>query len=391
MTGRHSVRPTVRVLAVAFGAFVMIGVATSALGVAWPSIRDHFSRSVADLGILIASGSIGFITASSLYGRLHLRAGTGRLLIGGSIGVLVGLAGIAVAPSWGWIVATSLVLGFGSGLVDTGLNAHAALAFDLRSMNLLHGCFGLGSTLGPVVMTLSLTASGAWRAGYWALAIAQVGAVVAIWLRRGDWSEGETDLSATAMAPRRRRLRLALMLGLFFIYTGVEVGTGQWAFTLLTEGRGLGTAAAGAWVAAFWGGLTVGRFVFGFSGARIGRRRLLAGSMAVTSIGLGVLWIDPAGLGAVGLPITGLGLAAIFPALVSLTPTRIGRDRSTTTVGYQLAAATLGVAVIPWLLGVVAESRGLEALAPGLFLLAVLMAVVYLVGEREARAHYQAV
>ena len=380
-----------RVLAVAFGAFVMIGVATSVLGVAWPSIRDHFSRSVADLGILIASGSIGFITASSLYGRLHLRAGTGRLLIGGSIGVLVGLAGIAVAPSWGWIVATSLVLGFGSGLVDTGLNAHAALAFDLRSMNLLHGCFGLGSTLGPVVMTLSLTASGAWRAGYWALAIAQVGAVVAIWLRRGDWPEGETDLSATAMAPRRRRLRLALMLGLFFIYTGVEVGTGQWAFTLLTEGRGASTAVAGAWVAAFWGGLTVGRFVFGFSGARIGRRRLLAGSMAVTSIGLGVLWIDPAGLGAVGLPITGLGLAAIFPALVSLTPTRIGRDRSTTTVGYQLAAATLGVAVIPWVLGVVAESRGLEALAPGLFLLAVLMAVVYLVGEREARAHYQAV
>jgi len=193
-----------RVLAVAFVAFVMIGVATSVLGVAWPSIRDHFSRSVADLGILIASGSIGFITASSLYGRLHLRAGTGRLLIGGSIGVLVGLAGIAVAPSWGWIVATSLVLGFGSGLVDTGLNAHAALAFDLRSMNLLHGCFGLGSTLGPVVMTLSLTASGAWRAGYWALAIAQVGAVMAIWLRRGDWSEGETDLSATPLAPTRR-------------------------------------------------------------------------------------------------------------------------------------------------------------------------------------------
>jgi fucose permease len=391
VTGLQPLRPTARVLAVAFAAFVMIGAATSVLGVAWPSIRDHFSRSVADLGFLIASGSVGFITASSLYGRLHERAGTGRLLIGGSVGLLVGLTGIAVAPSWGWIVATALVLGFGSGLVDTGLNAHAALAFDLRSMNLLHGCFGIGSTLGPMVMTLSLSATGAWRAGYWALAIVQVGAVAAIWLRRGEWSDGEADLSSKAMAARRRRLRLALMLGLFFLYTGVEVGTGQWAFTLLTEGRGVGTTAAGAWVAAFWGGLTVGRFVFGFAGGQIGRGRVLAGSMAVTLIGLGVLWIDPAGLGAIGLPITGLGLAAIFPGLVSLTPARIGRDRSTTTVGYQLAAATLGVAIVPWVLGVVAESRGLEALAPGLFLVAVLMAVVYLIGEGEAGAEYQAV
>jgi fucose permease len=218
-----------------------------------------------------------------------------------------------------------------------------------------------------------------------------VGAVVAIWSRRAAWAEGETGLTAVQVTGRRRLLRVVFMLVLFFLYTGVEVGTGQWAFTLLNEGRGVSTAAAGAWVAAYWGGLTFGRFFFGFAGDRFAPGRLLAGSMAVALVGLAVLWLAPGGAGVLGLPLTGLGLAAIFPALVSVTPSRIGRDRSTTTVGYQLAAATLGVASVPWLLGLVAEARGLQALGPGLFLLGVLMTIVYVISAVEARDPNQTV
>jgi fucose permease len=376
-------RPAARVLLVALAAFIVLGAANSIVGVAWPSIQGHFERVVSDLGVLIACGSAGFIAASLFYGRLHQFAGTGRLLVAGSTLIVVGLTGLGVAPSWLVVIVSSLVLGLGSGLVDTGLNAHAALAFDLRSMNLLHGCFGLGSTLGPIVMTLSLTTSGSWRAGYGLLAVSQIVAVAFIWSRRDSWSAGEASSTVRVAVPSR--LRLALMLALFFLYTGVEVGAGQWAFTLLSEGRGLSTAAAGGWVAAYWGGLTLGRFVFGFVGDRIGEGRLLSGSMVVALLGLGVLWLDPAGLGAVGLPIAGIGLAAIFPTLVSVTPARLGSDRSTRTVGYQLASATVGVATIPWLLGLAAEERGLDVLAPGIFLFASLMVVVYLVGARERR------
>lgn len=170
---------------------------------------------------------------------------------------------------------------------------------------------------------------------------------------------------------------------LFFLYTGVEVGTGQWAFTLLTESRGLGTTAAGTWVAIYWGGLTLGRFGFGVVGERLAPSRILGGSMLVSLLGLGLLWSDPIGIGAVGLPIAGLGFAAVFPTLVSLTPARIGRLRSTRSMGSQLAAANLGAAGVPWLLGLVAEDHGLESLGAGLFATAVLLTVVNLASDRK--------
>ena len=39
---------------------------------------------------------------------------------------------------------------------------------------------------------------------------------------------------------------------IFFVYTGVELTAGQWAFALLTEARGLSTASAGFWAGLFW-------------------------------------------------------------------------------------------------------------------------------------------
>lgn len=376
-------RPPTPLLVVALGIFVLLGALTSVLGVAWPSMMEVFARPVSDLGSLLAFTSVTFVSAAVLYGRMHERVGTGRLIGSGSVVVVVGLIAAALAPSWPVLVVSSLLLGLGSGLLDTGVNAHSALTFDVRSINLLHACFGLGATLGPAVITLSLTATGAWRAGYVALALVQVVAVVAIWARQRDWVDPDVRTSEEA-AGVLNRLRLFLLLAIFFLYTGVEVAAGQWAFTLLSEERGMSTAAAGVWVAAYWGGLTVARLALGAIGHRFSIGQTLGWSMAIALVGLAVLWADPGGVGFIGLPITGVGFAAVFPALIAVTPARMGPSNSTRAIGYQFAAATLGVATIPWVLGVVAENACLQTLAPGLFLFTVLEAAVIWISGREA-------
>jgi fucose permease len=369
-----------RALLVALAAFVMLGLIDGALGVAWPTMRTVFDRDLSELGLLLAAGSTGYLTASLAYGWLHRRAGTGLLLGVGTVLLLVGVTGIALAPAWAALPVSAVVLGIGGGLVDTGMNAHAALAFDVGSINLLHACYGIGATLGPVVITVSLVSTNTWRAGYLFMAAIQAIAAMAVWRRRHQWAGAEPDLTGSDDAGGDR-MALIFHLLLFFLYTGVEVGVGQWAFTLLSEGRGIGTAAAGVWVAVYWGGLTVGRLLFGVAGGRVAPTSALHGSVAVALVGLGILWLDPWGLGVLGLPVAGLGLAAVFPMLVTLTPARIGLTRSTRSMGYQLAAANLGAAVLPWTLGLVAQARGLEALGPGLFVVGVLLATVHLLAE----------
>lgn len=374
-------RPAVGVLVIALVSFVVLGLPDGGLGVAWPTIRSDFGRALSDLGIVIASGSVGYLTVSGLYGRLHTRFGTGLLLTGGSTLLALGLLGVALAPTFVVVVAAAAAVGAGGGLVDTGMNAHAALAFDIRSINLLHACYGIGATLGPIFLTVSLTRTASWTAGYLSMAAVQMVVLVGVWRRRRSWEAG---VETPDREDEPRRAQAWLLLALFFLYTGVEVGTGQWSFTLLTESRGYSTAAAGTWVAIYWGGLTAGRFGLGIVGHRIGAVETLHGSVAVALLGLGLLWLDPQDLGVLGLPIASIGFAAIFPTLISVTPARLGAGRSTRSIGHQLAAANLGVAAIPWILGIAAESLGVAALAPGLFVVGLVFAITHVVSVRQA-------
>ena len=174
------------------------------------------------------------------------------------------------------------------------------------------------------------------------------------------------------------------MLSVFLIYTGVEVATGQWSFSLLTLDRGLSPGSAGIWVGLYWGGLTVGRLIFGLVGERITASRTLNWSIGIALAGLAFLWWDPADLGVLGLPVTGLGFAAVFPTMVSLTPARTGRSASTKMVGFQLAAANVGAAIVPWSLGLLAAEAGLGFLPAGVAILTLVLGGLHMLVDRRA-------
>lgn len=374
-------RTPLRALALAVAAFIILGIADSGLGVAWPSIREFLGRDLSDLGVLLAGLSAGYLVASSSFGLLERLLGLGRLLLIGTL--LLAVSAIAIAGLDGWLftVAAIAAMGLGAGLIDVGMNAHAALEFDRGSINNLHAAYGIGATIGPLLLVSSLNAGLAWRGGYAAMALLQIGVAYAVWVRRSRWAgsrphdEAPSDGSA-------RLVRTAGMLAVFWVYTGVEVAVGQWSFSLLTLGRGMGTATAGVWVALYWGGLTAGRLGFGLVGERITASRTLDYSIGLALAGLALLWWDPGGLGMLGLPITGAGLAAVFPTMVALTPARIGRLGSTRMIGYQLAAANIGAATIPWGLGLLAATAGIAVLPAGLFTVSLLLGVLHLWVDR---------
>lgn len=368
------------ILGLALAAFVLLGVADSGLGVAWPSLRTVFARDLSELGSLLAFLSVGYLTASTGFGRLHVRFGTGTLLVAGGLFLGAGAIGLAVAAAWPFVPVSSGVLGLGAGLIDVGMNAHAALEFDRGSINLLHAAYGLGATLGPLLITASLAMGASWRGGYGALAAIQLGVAYLIWRGRKGW-RAESPVEEAPQRGPVRRLMIPAMLVSFLLYTGLEVGAGQWAYSLLTIGRGFSPVSGGVWVALYWGGLTAGRLAAGYVGERVSASRVISSSVLLALAGTGVLWWDPFALGAIGLPITGFGFAAVFPTMVALTPSRIGRLESTRVIGYQLAAANIGAATIPWILGLVAGAMGLGALAAGLLIGTGLLGALHLLTE----------
>jgi fucose permease len=295
--------------------------------------------------------------------------------------VVASAVGYAVAPLWIFVVLAAVPAGLGAGAIDASINAYAAARFPPGRVAWLHACWGIGATLGPLLMTGVLAAGLSWRFGYVALAGVLFALGVGFYATRRMWELGEAAPGPPA-APKTlgeslRHRRVQANIALFFFYTGIESTAGQWGYSLFTEGRGVTPAWAGVGVGAYWASLTLGRLVSGALAHRHSPALLLRGGVAL--VPLGALLVASSRhplVGFAGLALIGFVGGPIFPLLISGTPERTGGGHADNAVGFQVAAACLGAAALPALGGVLARAYGIETIAG--FLLATALGVLAL-------------
>jgi fucose permease len=371
------------------GLFVsVLGLVDGSLGVVWPTMRRTFHRPLADLGVLALAGTALYLAGSASVGWITARMDTGRLVLVATVISGASLTAWATAALWPLVLGAFAILGLSRGLIDGGLNAHIALHGGVRRLGLLHASYGGGATVGPLMVTVVLAVGAGWRVAIGITSATACGFAALAWLLVHDWpgdrrTTGD-ELAVIEATPPPSALALPMTLLTFVVYTGVEAATGAWAYTLLTEGRGVSRGAAGAAVAAYWGALTVGRLGLGALGHRVDPVAVLHASCALTAAGLLLLWADPGGAGIAGLPLAGLGLAAMFPVLIALAPDRMGPDRAPRAIGLSVGMAAIGGPVFTAIAGLIAEGSGLESLAAALFAGSVLLTAVHVTLWRVA-------
>jgi len=377
--------PRTFLTALAFLAFISLGLPDGLLGVSWPSIRAGFGLPLDALGLLLAFTTAGYLTSSFSAGRILRALPIGTVLALSTAAAATALLGFALTPAWPLMVVLGFLAGLGGGAVDAGLNAYGAANFSARTLNWLHAFFGLGTTLGPLIVTVVLSSGFSWRWSYVVVGSAQVMLALTFYLTRGRWlRESRVDPAYLAPpSPARTRdtlRRPGVWLGMlvFFIYTGVELVAGQWSYSLLTLERGVAAGAAGIWVSLYWGGLMVGRVLFGVIADRVPLAGTLRACMLATAVGALLFWLEPTRLlSLVGLVMIGFFLAPIFASLISLTPARVGVAHADSAIGFQIAAAGLGGAVLTGLVGIVARALGLWVVGASLLFFALLLLGLY--------------
>jgi fucose permease len=368
--------PSAGLVLLAYVAFVSLGLPDTVLGVAWPSLRATFALPQAAMGAALTAHVAGYIASGVLAGRASAALGVGGVLAISTGLVAGGLTGFALAPAWAVFVACAAVVGLGSGAIDAAINAYAAEHLPPRHMSWLHAAYGAGATLGPTVMTAAL-ATASFRAGYAALAAAMFGMGAAFLVSRRRWERrAVTGAGPVTLGADLRHPVVRLQAAIFFVYTGLEASAGQWAFTVLREARGVAVEPAGAWTAAYWACLAAGRVAVGFAVRRAGPDRLVRAGTLGAVAGAALYAVLPGAAGALGLVLLGLSLAPIFPMLMSRTPDRLGAELTGHAVGFQVAAATLGVAAAPSAHGALADACGPGAIPVALTGVAALLAAL---------------
>jgi fucose permease len=364
----------------AFTAFLLIGAVEAALGVLLPSLLETFALSTATVTPLLASQIGGYGLAAVLSGIVINRLGLGRMLVTALAVLAAALTLYALTPRWDLMVAGGVALGLGIGLIDAGINTALARRQDAaRLIGPLHGFYGVGAFIGPLIATTLLAHGNGWRPVYAVLA----GLVSLLLLgirhsrRACAWRGVPLPVSENWRFLAKAVQRPSVQMSSLFLlgYVGIEASIGTWAFSVQHLARSESTVSAGLGVSLYWVGLTAGRFCFGALVERTGVVRLTAGSLAL-ALAAQIGWlqgIEPR----FTLPLMGFALAAIYPATILLIPHRLPDRLVPAAIGVATAAGSFGSVVVPASLGWIAAGIGLSAVPSLLVALVLGLAGLY--------------
>ena len=365
-------------LALIYICFISLGLPDALLGSAWPQMRLSLGVPTAwggFLSLLITCGTI----LSSLAGGFLLRRVSTRLLTLCSVAMTAAaLFGFSISNSFPALCFWCIPYGLGAGCVDAALNHFVALRYEARHMNWLHCFWGIGATAGPYLMGHCLAQGLGWQKGYGLISGLQIFLTAVLLVCLPLWKyqppQREAELSSPSIKGEKEKKKTAVLpvLAAFFLYSAVELTTGLWGSSFLTEHQGLSADTAAKWISLFYLGITLGRLGSGFLSFRLSDDAMIRLGEAVCLLGILLLLLPlPLSFGRWGLLLTGLGCAPIYPAMLHATPERFGIAAASSLMGTQMACSYLGSTLMPPLTGLL-----LSHISMGLFPAALLAALL---------------
>ena len=370
-------------LPVIYLAFISLGLPDALLGSAWPSMYTELGASLSWAGIVSMIISAGTIVSALCSERLNLRLGTGGVTFLSVMLTAVALLGFSLSTSFWQLCLWAVPYGLGAGSVDAALNNYVALHYESRHMSWLHCMWGVGASIGPVIMGRAL-AGGTWQGGYRTIALLQFALTAVLLLSLRLWKRPQANVEGADFKPHPipellRRPGVPQVLLCFFCYSALEATAGMWAASYCTLVRGIDAETAARWASLFYVGITIGRGVCGFLTMKISDQNMIRLGQALIAAGV-VLILAPLGQGTLfaGLITVGLGCAPIYPSIIHETPVNFGRDVSMSMTGLQMATAYVGSCLMPPLFGLLAQY-----VTPTLYpwFLAVILALMFVMAE----------
>ena len=351
-------------LALIYVSFISLGLPDSLLGSAWPQMQESLGVSLSLGGVISFLITASTILSSLVSHQVIQRFGTGAVTMCSVALTALALFGFSLSNSFFALCLWAIPYGLGAGSVDAALNNFVALHCKAKHMSWLHCFWGIGATGGPYIMGLCLSRGMGWQAGYRTISFLQMALTLILLLSLPLWKKQELPLSGgETVRPQTpqwgkllKRPGVKAALTAFFFYSALELTTGLWGSSYMVAVRGISPETAAKWISLFYLGITAGRFFSGFLTLRFSDDAMvrLGEGTAIVGILLMLLPLHNLFL-CLGLILTGLGCAPIYPSLLHATPQRFGKSLSQSLMGTQMAISYLGSTTMPPVSGFLSE------------------------------------
>ena len=333
------------------------------LGSAWPVIHQDLNTSNANAGIISMILSASTILGTFFCDKMLRKLGAGKLTLASLVFIAISLWGYSISTHLFHLMLWSFPLGLAMGFLDATLNNVVALKYQAKHMNWLHAFWGVGAAIGPIIMSTFLLRQNDWQGGYRFMSILLLIFIALFFASFKLWKHVEnltTDVGGKIKKPLSFPQIIKLTgvkqsLFLFFCYSTIEATVGLWVSSYLVIVRALPEEVAALWVALYFGGITVGRFMAGFLTMKLTHQQLIKLGSYLIGTGVLILFLPiPTNFLLLALFLIGFGCAPIFPSLIHETPKNFGVDNAQSIIGVQMGFAYTGSMLMPPLFGLLA-------------------------------------
>jgi fucose permease len=369
-------------------AFLPTGILTTLLGPMLPILIARWQMNDTQAGDLFLVQFLAMLAGVQLSGVLLARWGFRPAFLLGLLLMACGVATLSMGSQWLGLASVA-TYGLGLGLIiptdnlliaeiaaesvpnssasssaRTGASTEASSGAS--AVSLLNFFWGAGAVFCSLMV--------AWTAAHKLLpfffgSVALVLILLALAVRNLQFPAAAKSAESSASRSWRDLAKspaIWLFAAVFFLYPGVEATVGGWIGSYVSRLGPHEARMAPMMPAFFWSALMVGR-AFGIAFLRhFSERRLLRAGYAAAAAGIVLMLSSPALAGVIGgALITGLSFSTLYPITVARFSQHFGvAARSIGAVMFSLAS--LGPAVIPWMVGVISHSTG--SLRAGLLL-----------------------
>lgn len=345
-------------------AFIGLGIPDSLFGTVWPAIYPEFGIPVSYAPFVTCLVSVGTILSSLMSTRLIARFGTAKVSFFCTLLTAAALLAFSFSGNLWFMMLFAIPLGLGAGSIDTGLNNYVALHYEASHMSYLHCFYGVGVTVSPFILSMTLKNAG-WRQGYHVLFGIQLAIAAIILLSFPIWKkieekepvEEEMEILSIKQILSLRGAPWSLLV--YLGSCGIEAIVLGYGSTFLTQSHSLTPATAAAIITYYYLGMTLGRALSGLISKKFRSEQILIMGEAITCVAVLLLLVSGTPfLAGFGLFLVGLGNGPVFPNMTHLAPIHYGKSKSQAFIGLQGAVSYASFMMLPVITGQLIQRLG---------------------------------
>ncbi|OPF62974.1 sugar MFS transporter [Hydrogenophaga sp. H7] len=356
------------------------GIFGALLGAVTPNLRAQMGVSFQQMGWLMAIWSAGGAVGSLLGGAIAKRFPPRRLLRAYTAAVVVALAGVLLAPGFGWLAFFMVTIAtFETALFTVGHGLLAELSDEpeqrARIISLVDVGYSLGTMFSPLMAAAVLAANPNWRGPYVVFGfMALVMLLMTLQRRhlrsvafRSDHAHAEATGQVHQPLDYGGLLRQPVVRWVLFagVCSGLcEWGQYFWFVSFATEALGESDQVARMALGFLMAGMVTGRVWQAFVHSRWSMEQKIQGLGALAALAITGVWLSPADAPFVWLALcnylTGLGVSVGFPILLGIALRGFPQEAPRLSA-LLMISFTVGAQIAALLMGELAEHFGLRA------------------------------